>query len=118
MGSSWSSSSFQLTIPTASFTQTVSVPAAMTCSEVNQMGDPYAPEEIERWLDSIDPTTIEWRDAAQLRHIMSAREAVETAQAELAAAVAAARAAGDSWAMIGMALGVSRQAAWERFGRG
>jgi hypothetical protein len=34
------------------------------------------------------------------------------------ACVAEARRQGKSWADIGAALGVSRQAAWERFGRG
>jgi hypothetical protein len=34
------------------------------------------------------------------------------------AAVSAAREAGDSWAAIGTALGVSRRTAYQRFGRG
>lgn len=41
---------------------------------------------------------------------------VETARAELADAVQLARGAGHSWAAIGEALGVSRQAAFKRFG--
>ncbi|WP_231117843.1 hypothetical protein [Mycobacterium colombiense] len=38
-------------------------------------------------------------------------------QAELEAAVADARAAGDSWAVIGAAMGRSAQAALERYGK-
>ena len=40
---------------------------------------------------------------------------LDEAEQELRTAVAAARAAGASWADIGGRLGVSRQAAWERF---
>lgn len=45
-------------------------------------------------------------------------EAVDTAEAGLRAAVAAARAAGDTWDAIGAALGTSRQAPYQRFGKG
>lgn len=37
------------------------------------------------------------------------------AEAELRLSIAAARGRGASWASIGAALGVSRQAAWERY---
>ncbi|GEM_PF-3033247 len=52
-----------------------------------------------------------------MRRISAAAEAVGAAEVELNAAVAAARAAGDTWAMVGTALGISRQAAYQRFGR-
>lgn len=72
-------------------------------------------DDIEAWLDSLDPTTIEWRDATHLRRIAAARTAVERAERELRDAVLAAHRAGDSWTVIGMYLGVSKQAAHRRF---
>lgn len=54
--------------------------------------------------------------AAELRRITAARTAAAKAGAELDAAVRAARAKGDSWEVIGAALGMSAQAAWKRFG--
>lgn len=80
--------------------------------------------DVEAWLDSIDPATTPARDARHLRAIGSALTDLEgiEAQAEqgqqrLADAVARARAAGDSWAAIGMVLGTSRQAAHRKYGR-
>jgi hypothetical protein len=52
-----------------------------------------------------------------MRRIIAAAERVDEAEAELRAAVKAARDAGDTWAVIGLALGVSRQAALQRFGQ-
>jgi hypothetical protein len=43
--------------------------------------------------------------------------ALQDAEEELHSAVAAARDAGDTWDMIGVALGVTRQAAYQRFGQ-
>lgn len=63
-----------------------------------------------------DPDTTTARDASHFRRIIAARQAIAAADAELRAAVGAARAAGDSWTVIGMALDVSRQAAEQRFG--
>ena len=74
--------------------------------------------DAEQWLDQISPQTHTARDASAFRRIVAAREAVEAAEAELRAAVAAAREAGDSWTVIGAALDVSRQAAHERFAAG
>ncbi|PKF69524.1 hypothetical protein CXB45_01310 [Corynebacterium mastitidis] len=48
--------------------------------------------------------------------IRQAQQAIEAAQQQLHRAVHAARARGSSWAEIGAALGVSRQAAFKRFG--
>ncbi|MET3352092.1 UNVERIFIED_ORG: hypothetical protein ABID57_003807 [Arthrobacter sp. UYEF1] len=42
--------------------------------------------------------------------------ALKASEAEMAAAVAAARAAGSSWASIGRVLGITKQAAQQRFG--
>lgn len=66
-------------------------------------------------LDTISPTTHPGRDAAGFRAIRAAAKNVETAEQDLRDAVRAAREAGDSWAIIGTALGVSRQAAQQRF---
>ena len=68
-------------------------------------------------LDSISPTTHPARDASGFRRIVAAREAVVAAEAGLRAAIADARAAGDSWTVIGAALDTTRQAAQQRFGR-
>ena len=68
-------------------------------------------------LDSLDPATTPARDATHFREIRAARAKVAQAEAELAEAVAGARAAGDSWTIIGAALEVTRQAAYQRFGR-
>ncbi|MFT4187435.1 MAG: hypothetical protein QM621_02500 [Aeromicrobium sp.] len=64
----------------------------------------------EPWLDSLDPATLEARDASNFRRIIAARKAIADAEAEL-------RAAGDSWTVIGAALDTTRQAAFQRFGR-
>lgn len=69
-------------------------------------------------LDQLDPAVTEARDATHVRRIIAARKALAAAEAELRAAVAAARAAGDSWAVIGTALDITRQAAYQRFGAG
>ena len=71
---------------------------------------------LENWLDSVDPDPADARDASHIRRIIAADEAVAAAQSELHAAVAAARAAGDTWDAIGAALGTSRQNAYQRFG--
>jgi len=83
-----------------------------------------APAEIERddddemtGLHTVDPATHPARDAVHSRRITAAQKGVAAADAELVAAVAAARAAGDSWAIIGAALGTTRQNAFQRFGK-
>lgn len=72
---------------------------------------------IDAWLDSVEPDQADARDASHIRRIIAANEALDGAARELAAAVAAARSAGDTWDAIGVALGVTRQAAYQRFGR-
>lgn len=75
-----------------------------------------AAADAEAWLDSLDPAVTEAEDPADLRAVARAvRESAE-AEARVREAVTAARANGRSWARIGMALGVSRQAARERSG--
>jgi len=69
-------------------------------------------------LDQLEPATTPARDAIHFRAIIAANEAVGEADAKLRLAVREARAAGDSWSVIGAALGVSKQAAQQRFSRG
>jgi hypothetical protein len=81
------------------------------------MANTNTDESLEDWLDSIDPDPDDARDATHIRRIIAANEGVAQAESELRAAVTAARTAGDTWDAIGVALGVSRQAAFQRFGR-
>ncbi len=67
-------------------------------------------------LDQLEPATHPARDAASFRRIIAARNQLADAEQELREAVRAARAAGDSWTVIGAALDISRQAAQQRFG--
>ena len=68
-------------------------------------------------LDTVSPDTHKAIDGAEFRRIVAARKSVAAAQDELQAAVDAARAAGNSWTVIGAALDITRQAAQQRFSR-
>jgi hypothetical protein len=72
----------------------------------------------EAWLDSLDVTSTQLRDGKHLRAIGRSLDAYESAEASLYEAVEAARAAGESWAAIGVVLGTSKQAVQPKFGRG
>ena len=63
------------------------------------------------------PSTNPARDATNFRRIIAARKQVDTTKQELQEAVNAARASGDSWTVIGAALDISKQAAYQRFGK-
>ncbi|HUL98801.1 MAG TPA: hypothetical protein VLU24_05165 [Mycobacterium sp.] len=76
-----------------------------------------ADASVEEWLDNLEVDPSDARDARHMRRISDAAAAVAAAQEELRAAVSAAREAGDTCAMIGVALGISRQAAYQRFGQ-
>jgi len=78
-----------------------------------------AADDAERWLESLDPAAIASpeADASRLRRISSAVKAAAASQAELVAAVAAAREHGHTWTQIATMLGTSRQAAQERYGQ-
>lgn len=85
---------------------------------------PRTREELERaaadaeaWLDSLDPDTSTAEDPADLRRLGVALRALAEHQREVDEAVAAARANGRSWAEIGLVLGITRQAARERYGQ-
>jgi hypothetical protein len=83
----------------------------------NEVSKDPSTEEISAWLDTVEPDPDDARDAKYFRRIVAADAALKNADADLRSAVADARAAGDTWDMIGLALGVSRQAAYQRFGR-
>lgn len=72
--------------------------------------------DVEKALDELDPQSVPARDAVHFRRIIAAKDGVARADRELHDAVRAAREAGDSWFTIGMALGVTKQAAQKRFG--
>ena len=74
--------------------------------------------QTEAWLDQLDPAAIASPEAsaADLRGIGEALHAVAASDLQLAEQVANARANGRTWTQIGAVLGVSKQAARERFG--
>jgi len=74
-----------------------------------------ATREAEDWLDTLDPAATKAGDTTDLRSIAAAADTVYAAEARLRETVEIARAHGRSWGRIGMALGVSRQAARQRF---
>lgn len=88
------------------------------------MSMPRTREELERaageaeaWLDSLDPETTSAENPTDLRRIGLALRALAAQQREVDEAVADARINGRSWGEIGLVLGISRQAARERYGR-
>ena len=74
-----------------------------------------AAARLEQQLDNLDPDGIKVRDITELRAIAEAADAVRRAEAEIVERVELARAHGRSWNLIALALGVSRQAARQRF---
>ncbi|CCQ44168.1 hypothetical protein ARTSIC4J27_92 [Pseudarthrobacter siccitolerans] len=75
-----------------------------------------SPLRVDGTLLRPNPTPQVDKGAADFRRITAARTAAVRAESELAAAVSAARANGDSWEVIGAALGTSARTARERFG--
>lgn len=75
-----------------------------------------AAADAEAWLDSLDPATTPVEDTTDLRAIAGAMNEAAASEAKLSAAVAAARMQGRSWGRIAMVLGVSKQAARQRYG--
>lgn len=75
-----------------------------------------AAADAEAWLDSLDPSSVTSEDTADLRAVAIAMGAVTDAEKALRVAVHAARRSGRSWGRIAMVLGVSKQAAQQRFG--
>lgn len=75
-----------------------------------------AARRFDKWADELDPATARVEDLSDLRAIAEADAAVRHEQARLTEQVARARGRGRSWSIIGAILGVSRQAARQRFG--
>lgn len=76
----------------------------------------HAAASAEAWLDNLDPDVTPAKDATELRAVAAALRSIATAEHELADAVRSARLGGQSWAAIAAVLGVSKQAASERYG--
>jgi len=76
-----------------------------------------AAKRFEQLADELDLATAEVVATEDLRAIAAAAEATRADEARLREAVEIARAHGRSWNDIAVALGVSRQAARQRFSR-
>ena len=74
-----------------------------------------AVHRFERLADDLDPATAAVDHTDDLRRIAVVSEAVRSDEARLRESVEVARAHGRSWNQIAVALGVSRQAARQRF---
>ena len=78
----------------------------------------HTDEEIQRaakLAEAFDPSDVPMDDTTDLRAVAEAVDRVRAGEARVRELVALARANGRSWGEIGIALGVSRQAARERF---
>lgn len=74
-----------------------------------------AAARFDELTDALDPETAHVEHIDDLRQIGIATQAIQADQARLREAVEVARAHGRSWNDIALALGVSRQAARQRF---
>ena len=74
-----------------------------------------AAARFERLSDELDPATAQADNTDDLRQIAVAADTAREDEARLLEAVRLARAHGRSWNQIAVALGVSRQAARQRF---
>jgi hypothetical protein len=74
-----------------------------------------AARRFEKMADQLDPARVDVLRIDDLREVAIVSEAVRTDEARLREAVQIARAHGRSWNQIALALGVSRQAARQRF---
>jgi hypothetical protein len=74
-----------------------------------------AARRFDQLADALDPATAEVDHTDDLREIAAVSEAVRADEARLRDAVEVARAHDRSWNQIAVALGVSRQAARQRF---
>ncbi len=74
-----------------------------------------AAERFERLAEQLDPATATVEQIEDLRAVAAAAEAARADEARLREVVQVARAHGRSWNQIAVALGVSRQAARQRF---
>jgi hypothetical protein len=76
-----------------------------------------AAADAQEWLTELETSAEPMRDAADLRRIGLALIDKARADAEVDDAVLSARRNGASWNLIAGVLGVSKQAARERYGR-
>lgn len=74
-----------------------------------------AARRFEQLADGLDPATTEAENTDDLRQVAAVSEALRADEARLREAVEVARARGRSWNEIAISLGVSRQAARQRF---
>ncbi len=81
------------------------------------MTDEQAADYFESANDGLGPDIVAEISDDDLAALVAAKQAVSAADAALAATVASARARGVTWAAIGAALGVSRQAAHAKFAK-
>jgi DNA-directed RNA polymerase specialized sigma24 family protein len=72
-------------------------------------------QRLQKLAEDFDPSTTAGRDAGDLRAIAATVDSIHTGETKLRDQVALARVHGRSWGEIALALGVSRQAAHERF---
>lgn len=72
-----------------------------------------AAARFEVWAETL--TREDFEDTTDLREIAETADVIRSGNARLREKVQLARARGRSWGQIGIALGVSRQAARERF---
>lgn len=72
-------------------------------------------ERAEQLLDALDPAAAAVEATEDLRAVAVAADTLAVDEARLTEVVETARARGRSWTRIGIALGVSRQAARQRF---
>ena len=74
-----------------------------------------ASRRFEQLAEKLDPATADALPIDDLREVAIASEAVRSDEARLREAVEVARGHGRSWNQLALALGVSRQAARQRF---
>jgi hypothetical protein len=74
-----------------------------------------AAKRFEQLADDLDPADVEAHSTDDLHQVAVASDAVRADEMRLREAVQSARARGRSWNQIAVALGVSRQAARQRF---
>lgn len=74
-------------------------------------------DELAKRFEEFEPRPEDGRDPDAFRRLLSAASRRADVESEVADAVAAAREAGYSWAMIGGAIGTTGQAAQQRYGK-
>ena len=70
---------------------------------------------LERWASTVSAEDLVTVDSTELQRVAEVVERRDSLDAELTAAITAARNAGRSWSEIGAMLGVSKQAAQRKY---